>query len=222
MNGRLIVLEGLDGSGKATQAQLLFDALDRGGAHRIRKVTFPDYESESSALVKMYLRGEFGSHAGDVNAYAASCFYSVDRYASYKKDWGAFYHEGGLVIADRYTTSNAVHQCAKLPRGEWDVYLDWLFEFEYHKIRIPEPDLVLYLDVDPQVSQALMAQRYQGDESKKDIHEKDLDYLAHSRAAARYCADKLGWMVIPCCENGQMRSREAIHREILSAVNGCL
>ena len=119
MSGRLIVLEGLDGSGKATQAGLLYEALC-GRGEQAMKITFPNYESDSSALVKMYLGGAFGQDVNDVNAYAASSFYSVDRYASYKTLWGCFYHDGGTVIADRYTTSNAVHQCSKLPREEWD------------------------------------------------------------------------------------------------------
>ena len=142
MSGRLIVLEGLDGSGKATQAGLLYEALC-GRGEQAMKITFPNYESDSSALVKMYLGGAFGQDVNDVNAYAASSFYSVDRYASYKTLWGCFYHDGGTVIADRYTTSNAVHQCSKLPREEWDAYLAWLFDFEYRKIAIPEPDTVV-------------------------------------------------------------------------------
>ena len=133
MSGRLIVLEGLDGSGKATQAGLLYEALC-GRGEQAMKITFPNYESDSSALVKMYLGGAFGQDVNDVNAYAASSFYSVDRYASYKTLWGCFYHDGGTVIADRYTTSNAVHQCSKLPREEWDAYLAWLFDFEYRKL----------------------------------------------------------------------------------------
>ena len=153
MSGRLIVLEGLDGSGKATQAGLLYEALC-GRGEQAMKITFPNYESDSSALVKMYLGGAFGQDVNDVNAYAASSFYSVDRYASYKTLWGCFYHDGGTVIADRYTTSNAVHQCSKLPREEWDAYLAWLFDFEYRKIAIPEPDTVVYLDVDPKVPAA--------------------------------------------------------------------
>lgn len=216
--GKLIVIEGLDGSGKATQSKLLYDALTAQGK-AVRKVTFPDYDSPSSSLVKMYLAGEFGQGAGDVNAYAASTFYAVDRYASYQKNWGAFYNNGGTIVADRYTTSNAVHQCSKLPKEEWKNYLTWLFQLEYEKIGIPSPNIVIYLDVDPLVSQALMRKRYQGNDAKKDIHERDVAYLQNSRIAAQYCAETLGWHVIPCCENGAMRAIEAIHADILSAIN---
>ncbi|MBR4212322.1 MAG: thymidylate kinase, partial [Oscillibacter sp.] len=136
MNGQLFVLEGLDGSGKATQAKLLADAL-RAQGRRVRQVSFPDYESDSSALVRMYLAGAFGTRPGDVNAYAASSFYAVDRYASYRRDWGAFYDAGGVIAADRYTTSNAVHQCSKLSREQWDAFADWLFSYEYDLLGLP-------------------------------------------------------------------------------------
>lgn len=216
--GKLIVVEGLDGSGKATQAKLLCQSLaDRGLP--VMQVDFPRYDSPSSSLVKMYLAGEFGDKPEDVNAYAASSFFCVDRYASFKTLWGKFYQNGGIVIADRYTTSNAVHQCSKLPRGEWSAFLSWLFDFEYRKVGIPAPDLVLYLDVDVGVSQRLMTKRYHGDESQKDIHEKDLAYLEHSRCAARFCAETLNWECIACCQDGDMRSIEAIHAEVLTAVD---
>ena len=186
MSGRLIVLEGLDGSGKATQAGLLYEALC-GRGEQAMKITFPNYESDSSALVKMYLGGAFGQDVNDVNAYAASSFYSVDRYASYKTLWGRFYHDGGTVIADRYTT-------------------------------IPEPDTVVYLDVDPEVSQRLMSQRYHGDEEKKDIHEKNMEYLQHSRQAGQYCAKALGWKRVACTEGGRMRAKEDIHKDVLALI----
>ena len=213
--GKLIVIEGLDGSGKATQAKLLTDNLNKAG-QRVRKVSFPDYQSDSSALVKMYLAGEFGSHPDDVNAYAASSFYAVDRYASFKKDWQQDYREG-LVIADRYTTSNAVHQCSKLPEEEWDDYLDWLFDFEYRLLSIPKPDLVIYLRVDPRISQRLMKERYQGLD-KRDIQEKDMKYLDRCRAAAEYCANRLGWECIDCCFEGELRSIDDISREVENLV----
>lgn len=214
MRGKLIVIEGLDGSGKATQSKLLYEKLLAEGKP-VKKVSFPAYESNSSALVKMYLAGDFGKNPGDVNAYAASAFFAVDRFASFKQDWGKFYEEGGIVIADRYTTSNAIHQCSKLPREEWDSFVQWLFEFEFKLMGIPAPDKVIYLQVDPTVSQKLMSIRYQGDESKKDIHESNLEYLKKSREAARYCADKLGWEIIQCDDGEMMRSIEQIHNEII-------
>lgn len=221
MNGKLIVIEGLDGSGKATQAALLAKTLEQAG-QPVMQVTFPDYDSDSSALVKMYLAGKFGSHPDDVNAYAASAFYSVDRYASFKMNWAEFYQNGGLVIADRYTTSNAVHQCSKLKPELWNEYLDWLFDFEYNKIAIPAPDRVIYLKVDPKVSQKLMSGRYKGDENKKDIHEKDLEYLSRSQAAAAYCAKNLGWVTVDCCQNEQMRSIEEIQNDVWKAAKEVL
>ena len=217
MSGKLIVIEGLDGSGKATQAKLLAEALLRQG-REVRQISFPNYASDSSALVKMYLGGAFGSKPDDVNAYAASSFYAVDRYASYKSDWGGFYDRGGIVIADRYTTSNAVHQCSKLPREQWDAYLNWLFHFEYELLGIPAPDAVIYLRVDPAVSQKLMTERYHGDEGKKDIHESDMEYLRRSRLAAEYCAEKLGWRTISCTDGDTMRTVETIHADILSII----
>ena len=215
--GKLIVIEGLDGSGKGTQAAELAKNLAAGGAP-VRKVSFPDYASDSSALVKMYLSGQFGKDPQDVNAYAASTFYAVDRFASFKRDWGGFYEGGGIVVADRYTTSNAVHQCSKLPQEQWDAFLAWLFDFEYHLLGIPSPDLVVYLSVDPAVSQRLMTGRYQGDESRKDIHEGNLAYLRRSRLVAEYCSSRLGWRQIECCRGGQMRTVEDIQADILALI----
>ncbi|MGM9614333.1 MAG: dTMP kinase [Oscillospiraceae bacterium] len=219
MTKKLIVIEGLDGSGKATQAELLCEGLRKPGV-KVRKVSFPDYDSDSSALVKMYLSGQFGSNPSDVNAYAASSFYAVDRYASFKRDWNDDY-ENGVIVADRYTTSNAIHQCSKLPREQWDEYLDWLFDFEYQKLGIPSPTMVLYLKVDPAVSQRLMTERYIGDESKKDIHEKDVAYLKHCQEAAAHCAEKLGWKSIECTCHGEMRMIEDISKEIMIKISNC-
>ena len=214
MSGKVIVLEGLDGSGKATQAEYLAKAMTKKGKD-VMQVSFPDYESNSSALVKMYLGGEFGADPADVNAYAASSFFAVDRYASYKKNWGQFYEQGGMIICDRYTTSNAVHQCAKMPEDQWDGFLDWLFHYEYEKLGLPAPDEVIYLRTSPEAGQQLMAERYEGEDSRKDIHENNVDYQALSRKAADYCAKKLGWKVIECIRNGQIRSVEEIHHEIM-------
>lgn len=217
MKGQLIVIEGLDGSGKATQANRLLEALAAQGKP-VRKVSFPNYASDASAPIRMYLAGEFGKDPSAVNAYAASTFFAVDRYASFKKDWAEFYENGGIIIADRYTTSNAVHQCSKLPKEQWDGYLSWLFDFEYRLMGIPAPDRVIYLQVDPTVSQKLMTGRYRGDESKKDIHESNLSYLDRSREAAEYCAQALGWQTVHCVLAGELRPIEDISREILSIV----
>ena len=217
MKGKLIVIEGLDGSGKATQAKLLASALAEQGRN-VKEITFPDYESDSSALVRMYLKGEFGSKPDDVNAYAASAFYAVDRYASYKKNWGELYEQGGIIVADRYATSNGIHQCSKLDESLWDEYLQWLDDFEYKKLGIPAPDTVIYLKADTAVSQKLMTGRYNGDESKKDIHEGDIEYLKRSQKAAVYCADKLGWKTVECVKDGKMRSIDDIHAEIMTLV----
>ena len=223
--GKLIIFEGLDGSGKGTQTHLTAENL-RAEGRDLRQITFPNYQSPSSSLVKMYLGGEFGQRPNDVNAYAASSFYAVDRYASYKTDWGSFYREGGLVLSDRYTTSNAVHQCSKLPPMHWDGFLNWLFDFEHKKIGIPAPDCVVYLAVDPEVSQKLMTERYHGDESRKDIQEKDREYMARSRAAAEYCARTLGWQRIECTtlENGAktMRTVQDINAEVLAQIRPLL
>lgn len=217
MNGKLIVIEGLDGSGKATQAKALYEEIQKREKN-VMKVSFPDYESQSSALVKMYLAGEFGTDPDSVNPYAASSFYAVDRFASYAKNWKKFYLEGGVVIADRYTTSNAIHQCAKLPEDKWEDFIKWLFEYEYKLIGIPEPYKTVYLRVDPDVSQELMTKRYEGNENKKDIHEANLDYLKRSRRAADFCAKTLGWSVIECIKDGAMRSIEDIHDEIMAII----
>lgn len=217
MNGKLIVIEGLDGSGKATQAKLLCKTLDDFG-YKVREVSFPNYNNDSSALIKMYLAGQFGTNPNDINAYASSSFFAVDRYASYKTDWGKFYESGGLIVADRYTTSNAVHQCSKLPESEWDSFLNWLFEFEYKLLGIPAPDMVIYLQTDSEISQKLMSIRYNDDESKKDIHEVNLSYMIRSRQAAEYCAKHLGWKTVHCVSDNAMRSVEDIHDDIMEVV----
>ena len=215
MNGKLIVIEGLDGSGKNTQAQRLADTLAAQGCN-VRKISFPQYDSPSSALVKMYLAGDFGKSADSVNAYAASSFYAVDRYATFKGGLLDFYQQGGIIIADRYTTSNAIHQCSKLPEEEWKEFTDWLFHYEYELLGIPAPDKVIYLRVDTQISQKLMTGRYNGDDTKKDIHERDVDYLMRSRKAADFCVKELGWLPVECCKDGAMRTIDDIAEEILT------
>ncbi len=211
--GKLIVLEGLDGCGKSTQLEILPRSLAAQGID-CKTVSFPDYDSDSSALVKMYLKGDFGTKPSDVNAYSASVFYTVDRFASYKTGWGEYYENGGTVISGRYTTSNAVHQCSKLPRVQWADFLDWLYDFEYNKIGIPKPDKVIFLDMPVEVSQKLLTGRYEGDANKKDIHERDTDYLARCRAAAAFTAEYSGWDIISCARDGEPRSIEEIAADV--------
>ncbi len=215
--GKLIVIEGLDGSGKSTQLELLEGNLKSKGID-CKSVSFPNYDNPSSTLVKMYLNGDFGKKPNDVNAFAASVFYTVDRYASFKADWGKYYNGGGTVVSGRYTTSNAVHQCSKLPENKWKEFLDWLYDFEYNKIGIPKPDKVIFLDMPIEVSQKLLTKRYKGDEAKKDIHESDTEYLARCRKAAVFTAEYSSWEIIPCSENGEARTIEAIAEDVLSAV----
>ncbi len=217
MDGKLIVIEGLDGSGKATQTAELRKVLEARG-ERVMQVSFPNYGSDAAKLLDDYLHGKFGNDPNDVNPYAASTFFAIDRYASYHLSWKQFYLEGGTVIADRYTTSNAVHQCAKLPKEQWDAFLDWLFTYEYQQLGLPRPDAVIYLRVDPEVSQKLMSGRYDGDEKKKDIHESNVPYLRSCRAAADYCAQKLGWRAVECISDGKMRDVDAIRQDVLGAL----
>lgn len=215
--GRLIVIEGLDGSGKSTQIEILKKRLEEDKKAPF-EIKLPYYSDESSTLVKMYLDGQFGSEPGDVNAYAASTFYAADRYASFKKYWSREYNEGRLILADRYTTSNAVHQMTKLPENMWDAYLEWLFDFEYNKLSIPSPDCVIFLDMPVEISQRLMSERYDGNEGKKDVHERNVRYLLSCYETAKYAAEKLGWHVIKCSENGQPRSIDSIADEIYECV----
>ena len=219
--GKLIVLEGTDGSGKSTQFRLMAQRLTDEKVE-FRRLVFPRYENESSALIRMYLGGQFGTKPSDVNAYAASAFYAVDRYASYKQDWGKWYEDGGLILSDRYTTSNAVHQASKETGENQDAFLKWLYEFEYDKLGLPRPDLTIYLDVPTDFTEKLMRSREQNTGTKADIHEQDTEYLATCRRTGRAAAEFYGWTVIDCVKDGQMRSIEDIHEEIYKHVVACL
>ena len=219
--GKLIVIEGTDGSGKSTQFRLLTDRLRTEG-RELQQLVFPQYSEPSSALIRMYLGGEFGAHPSDVNAYAASAFYAVDRYASYKKVWGSWYEQGGLVLSDRYTTSNAVHQASKVPQESRKEFLSWLYDFEYSKLGLPQPDLVIYLDVPTDFTEKLLRRREQDTNTKADIHEQDNQYLATCRRTGRSAAEYYGWNVIQCVKDGAMRSIQDIHNEIYSLVKACL
>jgi dTMP kinase len=221
MKGKLIVIEGLDGSGKSTQEKLLEERLSKENIN-VHYIKLPNYDDDACILVKQYLAGRFGSKPEDVNAYAASSFYAVDRYVSYHCYWKEKYLNGSVILADRYTTSNAYHQLTKTDRDSWDYYLNWLEDYEYGKLGIPKPDAVIYLDMPIEISQKLMTSRYSGDESKKDIHEKNTDYLAKCRVAADYACKKLGWFRIECAENGEALSPEIISDKVYAAVKAVL
>ena len=219
--GKLIVIEGTDGSGKSTQFRLMSQRLENDGV-TFKHIVFPRYDQDSSALIRMYLGGQFGTKPSDVNAYAASSFYAVDRFASYKMDWGQWYEDGGVVLSDRYTTSNAVHQASKEPEEKREQFLHWLYDFEYDKLGLPRPDLTIYLDVPTDFTEKMMRRREQDTNTKADIHEKDMQYLATCRQTGRFAAEYYGWTVIQCVRDGQMRTIEDIHEEIYSHVMKCL
>lgn len=210
--GKIIVIEGLDGSGKNTQAKLLCEALSED--MQVKRLSYPDYDSDSSALVKMYLGGELGDDPMAVNAYAASAFYAVDRIASYLKFWKSEYQEGMNYVFDRYSTSNAVYMLSKLKDNEKESYLNWLYDFEFKKMELPAPDKVIYLDMPIEISQKLMTGRYNGDESKKDLHEKNIEFLKTCRVNALYAAEKLGWTVISCSDGENPYSIEEIAEKV--------
>ena len=219
--GKLIVIEGTDGSGKSTQFRRLQQRLEQEN-REFKHLVFPRYSEPSSALIRMYLGGEFGSSPSDVNAYAASAFYAVDRFASYKQDWGQWYEQGGLVLSDRYTTSNAVHQASKEQGEEQQKFLKWLYEFEYDKLGLPRPDLIIYLDVPTDFTEKLLRGREAATNTSADIHEQDMSYLATCRETGRAAAKFYNWTVINCVRDGAMRSIEDIHEEIYAHVIACL
>lgn len=221
MRGKLIVLEGTDGSGKATQTRLLIRSLEARGIS-CREIDFPRYGNPFAEPANLYLHGALGGEPGDVNACAASAMFAVDRFASYKEDWGGFYESGGVVVANRYTTSNAVHQASKLPPEERRDFLDWLFDLEYRRLGLPEPDLVLYLDMPTEAANRLMRRREAETHTAADIHERDGDYLRRCRESAGEIARAQGWAVVNCAEGGAPRTPEDIHREVAAIVDGCL
>lgn len=212
MRGKLIVFEGADGAGKATQTRLLAQRFQTEGIP-FHEIDFPRYGNPFAEPARLYLNGALGSRPGDVSAYAASTLYAVDRYASFKEDWGEIYASGGLILANRYTTSNAVHQAVKLPEAGRQAYLDWLFDLEYRRLELPEPDLVVYLDLPSELSEKLLRRREAETGTKADIHEQDAAYLRQCRESAREIARALGWKILHCAANGELRTPEAIHDE---------
>lgn len=213
-----IAIDGLDGSGKETQSNRLVSHLKREG-YPVRSISFPMYESDSSAPVRMYLEGKLGSRPSDTNAYAASTLFAVDRYASYKNDWKQDYDRlDKIIVANRYTSANAVHQLSKLPRDQWQGFIDWLWDFEFIKLGLPVPDLVIYLELLPEQSMALVDSRSDSTGRQKDIHEKDEGFMRRSYEAAQFACEKLGWTKIRCYDEHGIRDRSAIFNDILYAI----
>ncbi|MBR4890960.1 MAG: thymidylate kinase [Clostridia bacterium] len=213
--GKLIVVEGVDSSGKETQTKLLYEYLKNIGEN-VKTVSFPDYESDFCMPVKRYLAGDLGSNPEDVSAYAASCFYAIDRYASFKAKWGEFYKNGGTIVCDRYVTSNIVHQAMKID-GDKKEFIEWLTDLEYGKLELPVPDAVIFLDMPPEYAKKLMAARKNKitGEDEKDIHEKNDEYLNKAYENAVEVSDILGWKRILCANDGKIKSIEEIHGEIV-------
>ncbi len=209
--GKIIVLEGLDGCGKSTQLEILYNTLK--SEKKTRLISFPNYESNTGKVVSDYLSGKIPCD-GAAGAYAASGFYASDRFASYVTDWKRDYESGAVIVSGRYTTSNAIYQMTKLPQSDWDSYLEWLRDYEYTKLGLPEPDRVIFLDMPIEVSQKLLSARYNGDESKKDIHESSTAFLKACRESALYTAERWGWRMISCSDGADPLSIEEISLRI--------
>jgi len=219
--GKLIVLEGIDGSGKSAQYRRLCEKFLRDGIEYTH-VNFPRYDQDSSVLIRKYLRGDFGVKPTDVNAYSASTFYAVDRFASYKEDWGKLYESGSFILTDRYVTSNAVHQGSKLQEHELYRYFDWLEDLEYEKMGLPRPDMVIYLDVDIETSLRRMRRRESETNTNADIHEKDIQYLERCLDTANKACEYFGWTRIPFMEDGVERDVDAKNEEIYKLICNAL
>ena len=222
--GKLIVIEGTDSSGKETQTRKLYERLEKEITN-VRKLSFPNYKSPACEPVKMYIAGAFGDNALDINPYPVSTMFAIDRYASYKMEWEKFYQDGGIIVTDRYTTSNMVHQASKIESiDKKNEYLDWLEELEYSKMGIPRPDLIIFLNMPTETAAELMAQRKNKitGEDIKDIHEKDISYLKKSYENACNIAKKYNWLEIKCVENGRLKTIDEIGEEIFSVVEKIL
>lgn len=220
--GKLIIIEAGDGSGKATQAKLLYDKL-KSLQQNVVKIEYPDYDSPACTPVKMYLQGQFGGHADDVNAYAASMFFAVDRYASYRMKWKKAYDEGAIILADRYTTSNMVHQGVKIEdEVKRDTYLDWLWDTEFIKMGLPIPDKVIFLNVPPAISDKLIDNRAKQTHVQKDIHERDTAYLRKCHDVYLQMAHRYAWEIVNCTKDGVLRDKQAIHQDVFNIIKNFL
>ena len=216
--GKIFVIDGLDGSGKSTQAQIITDKL-KSRRRKVKFISFPDYNEPSSALVRMYLNGELSQNPDDINAYAASSFYAVDRYASYKKYWEKDYLEGAVIIAGRYVSSNLIHQMGKLPENEWNYFIKWLNDYEYNKLGLPRPEKVIYLNMPRKAADLLLMERYGGDGNKKDIHEKNKLYLEKCQKAAEYAIKADNWVSIECGIEDKPFPLDIITDKIMEEIN---
>ena len=217
-NYKLVVIEGVDSSGKQTQSELLMSNIESMGLS-VEKIVFPNYDSDTSSLVKMYLGGEFGENANDVNPYMASAFFAVDRVGSMFSVWKQRLENTQIVIADRYVTSNMIHQASKIENPEErDAFLDWVYDFEYEKLRLPKPDLIIFLDMPVKYAMELMKNRPNKINSSdiKDIHESDEAYLNKSYNNAVSVAQKYNRHTVSCVKDDKIRSIEDISEEILN------
>ncbi|MCL2109348.1 MAG: deoxynucleoside kinase [Oscillospiraceae bacterium] len=211
--GKLIIIEGLDGAGKSTQAELLSKKINDA-----KFIAFPDYGSHSGKIIGEYLKGAYSGLDEPDSAYSASSFYAIDRYISYKTAWCGDYRAGRNIISARYTCSNLIYQMAKLPREKWDDYYNWLLDFEHEKLKLPKSDAVIFLDMPLTVSQELLAKRYEQDDGCKDMHEADMKFLQKCKAAADYAAEKDHWLRIDCAVGTKPRKIEDINTELYEIV----
>ena len=222
--GILIAIDGVVASGKQTQTQLLKERLIEHGKD-IKAVSFPAYDNPSSTLVKMYLDGDFGEKPSDVNAYATSTFFAADRFATYRTDWGKDYNSGTIILADRYVSSNLIHQASKIDNSaEKDKFLTWLDDLEHNIYGLPRPDVTIFLDMPPEYGAMLMKDRANKSNGtdKKDIHESDFSYLETSYNNAVYVAERFNWKRVSCVKDGEIRSVEDIHNDIYSIIKEIL
>ena len=218
--GKIFVIDGTDGSGKQTQLEKLKNRFE-GEKIDYKAVSFPNYDSPSSSLVKMYLSGEFGENAKQVSPYIASTFYAADRYATFKKEYEGYYNSGGIILADRYTTSNMVHQAGKIEsEEEREKFLNWLWDFEFNLYGLPVPTKVFFLNMPPEYATKLMKDRENKitHEEKKDIHERDEKHMQASYNEACKLAKKYDWCEIKCVENNEIRTIDDIHEEIFKKI----